>query len=381
MECRQFQLFWMVSTAVALAACGGSSRGPSDGQRRGDGAVNDAFGAFQCSPDAGTEETLDQIAADGGVGLEQYVRAMATARCTYWSRCFGLAPYAANECVEAFVASGNWSYWNCPSKTHCAGTTVYSSAERLVQAVHAGTFQYDSQRAGRCVAALLAEGCAEYELLEAIPACAGVFTCPGGTDAGSSDANAVGADAGTSCAGMLPNNGPALRTCSSAADCAGAGKPQGPYCLAGFCSASPCSFSSEVCNAYAEVGQPCVNNAYGVIDQTVETAFETCAPGLACAGAADGGSGTCVARRNVGSPCTSLADCKAGLVCACGVCQIPPSEGACANGLCKLGVAYCDFDTNLCKPLHRQGDSCHGVIDSCGAGLTCDISGCVPGEP
>ena len=102
-------------------------------------------------------------------------------------------------------------------------------------------------------------------------------------------------------------------------------------------------------------------------------ATETCAPGLACAGALDGGVGACVTPQDVGGACASTAGCEIGLVCACGVCQIPPSAGPCVDGLCKVGVAYCDFSVNVCKPLLQQGDNCQGqAFNACAPGLQCD---------
>lgn len=373
----QARLLCIVGAAVALVSCSGDS---SSG-RRGDAGTDDANGSFRCGVDAGGEPPLSQVALDGGVGIEQYVRAMSIARCSYLSRCFGLAAYVANECVDSFAgALGTWTYWDCPSKTTCGGTIVSDSSTALVQAVRAGTLQYDSQRARQCIAALMAEGCADGELTEAISECVGVFTCAAGADAGAAGADAGAADAGAACAGLLPDWTP-LQTCASAADCAVAVDPGralllGPYCVAGFCSNSPCELTDGAngtagyCTAFAQLGQPCSNNASSVLGSALDKPTETCAPGLACAGAADGGAGTCVTPQDVGSACTSTAACKRGLVCACGVCQIPPSIGPCADGLCKVGVAYCDFDSNACKPLLRQGDRCQ-QLDSCTPGLTC----------
>jgi hypothetical protein len=369
---RQVQFWCVMGAAVVLASCGGGSGAPADGGR------HDASGSFQCGSDAGGEATLSQVAVDHGVGIEQYARAMSIARCNYWSRCFGLAPYVANECVDALVALGTWNYLTCTgnaTESTCRGLNVFYSSTALLQAVSAGTVRYDSQRSGQCVAALLAEGCGDYQLIEDIPACTGVFTCA--TDAGSGGAADGGADAGATCAGLLLNVTP-LRTCSTAADCVGAASPQGPYCVAGFCAASQCELSSRYCTAYAQVGQPCLNNASNVVDYDVETPTETCAPGLACSGAVDGGVGTCVTPQDVGGSCTRTSDCDPGLACACGICQIPPTAGPCADGLCKIGVAYCDFASNVCKPVHPLGDSCPGVFNSCGPGLMCDVSTCQP---
>ncbi len=373
MKGREVQFLCVVVAVVALASCGGASHGDA------------GAGSFQCGSDAGGEATLSQVTTDGGVGIEQYVRAMAIARCDYWSRCSGLASYVANECVDALVAFGTWSYSTCAgngSDAGCQGSEVFYPSTELLQAVDAGTVQYDSRQSGQCVAALLAEGCADDQLIEPIPACSGVFTCA--TDAGSVGAADGGADAGVSCAGLLFRYSGALRffgtpppTCSTAADCAGAVGMEGAesYCAAGFCSISPCAVMSAVCTAYAQVGQPCLGNALSIVhDHDPQTATETCAPGLACSGAVDGGAGTCVTPQEVGGSCARLADCKPGLACGCGICQIPPSAGPCADGLCKVGVAYCDLGSNRCQPVHALGDSCplDAPPNYCGPGLACD---------
>ncbi len=373
---RGVQVLCAAGAVVVLSSCGGRSPG-----------VGGASASFRCGTDGG-DAALSQVALDGGVPIEQYARAMAIVRCNYFSRCFGLAPYAANECVDALVAFGGWSYATCArtgtgSTPTCTGVRLAYPYAQLLQAVDAGTVQYDSQRSAECVAALQVQGCADSQLIETIPACSSVFTCP--ADGGSGAGPDGGAGPGVSCATLVFEYSGALRfagqsppsTCSSAADCADAGSPEGPasYCASGFCSISPCGVFDAVCTARAQVGQPCVANAYSIVHSgDLQTATENCAPGLACSGAGDGGAGSCVTPQDVGGSCARAADCKPGLACGCGICQVPPSAGPCADGLCKLGVAYCDLAANVCKPVHEQGEDCspNEQLNACAPGLVCN---------
>ncbi|MCL2447506.1 MAG: hypothetical protein FWD17_01015 [Polyangiaceae bacterium] len=410
-----------------------------------DGA-SDASGVFRCPSEAGSEPSLSEVAVDGGVPLEDYVHAMAIARCNYFGRCAALAAYVVNECVESLTTSGTWVYWNCPSNADCGGRPLdyNQTTEPLVHGVDAGILQYDAQRAGQCVAALLAQGCAAEEPIENIAACAGVFACATGADAGSggavdgdvadvtdggaadgdpadtpdggaadgdptdaiddgsadgeapdvadggaadgnaSDGGAAGdgavdgggaggsTDAGgaaaAACAALLPPPSAPLPTCASDADC--------EYCVAGFCSSTQCNLadSRAQCSAYAQDGEPCTLNPLSVVAYRYYAEFagvEVCAPGHVCAGLAmDGGAGTCVTPQDVGASCSSQDECKLGLACACGICQIPPSSGPCADGRCMAGIAYCDFGSNTCKPVVQEGESCP-FLPSCGLGLSC----------
>ncbi|MCL2448842.1 MAG: hypothetical protein FWD17_07845 [Polyangiaceae bacterium] len=388
MDVRQVQFLCVAGAAIALASCGGNSNGGRSGDSVHDvgvGAGTDASGVFRCPSDAGSEPSLDEIAVDAGVAIEDYVRALAIARCGHFSRCAGLAPYVVNECVDALVMLGVWTYWNCTPNAACDGSTLKynQNPALLLQGVAAGILQYDAQRAGQCVAALLAEGCADPLLIETIPDCLGVFACAT-ADAGSGGAADGGADndggyAGFTCKGLLPSWVP-VSTCASATDC----NPQGQQCVGGICNASACELTdTEVlpdsglsCTAYAQVGDPCIGNASKFIAEKYppgwqDSATGRCAPGLACTGQVDGGLGTCVTPQDVGASCSSIDECRLGLACACGVCQIPPSSGPCADGRCMTGVAYCDFAHDVCKPVHLEGESCADGDQSCAPGLTC----------
>lgn len=334
--------------AVLMSSCGGGGQCPG-------------ASGLPLEP-APRQAELDR----GGVQLESLTQALAVARCNYLSRCFALADYVANECVDDLTGPGTWSYQICglvSGNLECTARMVtydYPSTA-LRYAVYEGAVQYDPQRAAQCVAALLAEGCNGAQLVEQIPECVGVFTCPAATGSGSAEAPDGGtADGGSACPTNLFVTG-AFTTCATDADCANvAGYPQGPYCVGGICTASRCGLTGyDGCISFAGVGQPCQGNAPSPIvdDNLTTTPTETCAPGLACQfWPADGGIGTCAVPQDVGGKCTQATECKPGLVCGCGdVCQIPPSTGPCVAGLCEIGVAYCDFATNTCRPGPRPG--------------------------
>ncbi|MCL2448203.1 MAG: hypothetical protein FWD17_04590, partial [Polyangiaceae bacterium] len=200
MSFRNVQFLCIVGATVALVSCGSKSGAERrDGIDGGTEGGTDASGVFQCPSDAGVEPPLPQFVVDGGVGIGEYVHAMAIARCNYFSRCAGLAAYVVNECVEALTTYDSWTYWNCPSTSDnnglvvCGGQEYNQNSATLVRAAQAGTIQYDSARAGQCVAALLAEGCGDRFPVEYIADCVGVFTCATGADpasGGAADGNA-----------------------------------------------------------------------------------------------------------------------------------------------------------------------------------------------
>jgi hypothetical protein len=360
-----------VAGAMALVSCD-----------RGAGHHED--GAAQCPASGGlaAEPQPRQVALDGGVPIDQLAYALAVARCSYWSRCLGLATYVANECVDSLAASESWSYQIGVNITKSVRYALPSAD--LLQAVATGVIRYDAQLEGQCLAALMAEGCASTELLEGIPACVGVFTCAAGTDGGGSGLPDGGAsDGGSACSQFISADNKPLHTCSTDEDCAGVTEfPQGPDCVAGICSASRCGIDGSECTSFATAGQPCNANANSILnDDSPAAPGGTCALGLACQGAtADGGLGTCVVPQDVGGTCTLDSNCKPGLVCACGACEIPPNTGPCVNDLCQVGVAYCDRGTNTCRPVRPLGMSCADATNSCGPGLVCyrDTCGSAP---
>jgi hypothetical protein len=63
---------------------------------------------------------------------------------------------------------------------------------------------------------------------------------------------------------------------------------------------------------------------------------------------------------------------------ACGTCEIPPASGPCVNGLCEVGVAYCDLTSKTCQPVRLSGASCADSDISCAPGLFCDSDVCGP---
>lgn len=367
---RAFGAIIGVMYTAALVSCGGGASGAA-----GDAAACPTGGAGEPAPQS--------VAVDGGVPLEELPHALAVARCDYWRRCFGLATYVANECVDVLSnIDASWNYQTCSGTnqgTNCATSTYYYTfpSAALLAAVNTGAARYDSASAGRCIAALLAEGCPDKQLVEQLPACTSVFTCPSGQDAGV-PAAAAGADGGTdggaACSSLLIDTDP-FTTCTSDADCAGlTNYPEGPHCVGGICTASACGIFEDSCVSFAKAGNPCDGDALSILLSDGATSpTGACAPGLACLWTgADGGLGTCIVPQDVGGACVHQIDCKPGLACACGVCEIPPSSGACADGLCEVGVAYCEFSSGLCRPVHHAGDDCSQALNSCAPGLECD---------
>ena len=241
-----------------------------------------------------------------------------------------------------------------------------------MQAVAAGIVRYDAQREAQCIAALLAQGCAGDQLIEAIPDCTGILSCPPPADGGA-------ADGGSTCAQFVPSEVGVWRTCATDGDCAGETSPQGPDCVGGICAPTRCGITIGGCTSFVAAGEPCASSALSLVNNVV-TPTGMCAPGLVCQGVpGDGGLGTCVVPADVGGSCVDNTSCKAGLACACGTCEIPPSTGPCVNGLCQVGVAACANRNNTCQPVRGEGESC--TVDppnGCAPGLLCNGTVCAP---
>jgi hypothetical protein len=312
-----------------------------------------------------------QIALDGPVPLDRFVYALAVARCNYLSRCYALSTYVANNCVDQVTSNKSFAY---PPSGATIGYPHPSDA--LLQASAAGLVSYDAQQASTCIAALLAEGCAGSSLIEQLPACASVFTCASPADGGAGPTDGGSADGGSTCPELVAPYTQPVQTCSTDQDCAGVTKVnQGPDCVAGICAPSRCGLIRIAgCSSFAAAGEPCGSNAFSVLTAGV-TPNAMCAPGLGCQGRTAGdGLGTCVVPVDVGGACTDDANCKPGLACACGTCEIPPATGPCANGLCEVGAAYCDRANDTCRPVRHSGADCADASNSCAPGLICDFA-------
>ena len=314
---------------------------------------------------------------DGGVPLDQFLYALAVARCQYFSRCFTLSTYVANDCVDQLVNNGSFNY---PPRG--ATITYLDPSSALAQAATAGDVHYDPHQEAQCFAAQLAEGCAGSDLVVNLPACARVFTCPAGTDGGGGATDGGAADGGAPCSFY---DSP-VQTCSTDQDCAdGTGASRAPYCVAGICETWRCGYfpvmGIDSCTSLAAAGEPCLTNAFSVLTNPAAP-DAMCAPGLNCQGATrDGGLGVCVVPLDVGGACTDDNSCKLGLACACGICEIPPASGPCLNDLCQVGTAYCDRASNTCHPVRLSGASCAGANNSCAPGLVCDVVFSICGPP
>ena len=60
------------------------------------------------------EPAARQVDVSGGVPFDQFLSALAVARCSYASRCYSLATYVANDCVDTAIASGTFTYQTAP---------------------------------------------------------------------------------------------------------------------------------------------------------------------------------------------------------------------------------------------------------------------------
>jgi len=380
--------FFTVGAGCALSSCGGKNAGfgpdAGDAGRKPalDGGVESAMeGGSACQPpsDMAEPEVPALVTFDGGVPLGQVPFALAVARCNYWNRCSPFAPYVLKECIEALSQTGAW--------THPGGAFIYSfPSAGLFQAVDAGVIRYDPEQESACLQALQAQQCHGVDLWEDIPACASAFTCApdvGGGDAGGSDGGAA-ADGGTPCSELpkswWPMPAKTRKPCVADSDCASPALSGTPYCADGYCASEPCGDIFNGCS-FVGVGEPCDSDPPLFGQSMRATPWGTwptsiCSPGLTCAGLASNGSlGVCETAQDIGGPCVQdavITGCSIGLTCQCGTCQVPPSRGPCASGLCQVGVAYCDRKSNLCLPVKQLGYDCADGVEQCAANLVCD---------
>jgi len=364
----------------------GGVAGHGAGARDGGGMHFDGgVDAAPCLPPVGVltpEPAPRQVALDGGVPIEQLPYALAVARCDYQRRCFGVSTYLSNECVDSVASTGRWGHQICSGSGNawgCSGEYEnFLLPTAIMQAVAAGVVRYYPQQEAHCIAALLAEGCAGDELIEGIPDCTGIFGCPPPADGGATDGGAP--DGGATCTQFVPAEVGVWRTCATDDDCAGETSPQGPDCVGGICAPTRCGITIGRCTSYVAAGEACASSALSLVNNVVPNPAAMCAPGLVCQGVpGDGGLGTCVVPADVGGGCVDNTSCKPGLACACGTCEIPPSTGACVNGMCEVGVAYCENRSNTCQPIRAEGESCTvDPINACAPDLLCNGTVCAP---
>ena len=393
------------AAVMMLASSCSSSGGPITGGSGGLGGAQ-----VQCAGGAGGapgEPSPESIDVSGGVPVEQFRHAMAIARCSYWGRCSNLAPYVVNQCIDALTAGQPWTYQECAGTLGSGGCTTASTrytqpTPELLRGVEYGTVHYDPDAAGRCIGVLQGQACIYPFLVEWLPACAAVFTCPSGSSAaggagGASEApGGAGGGGGEGSVGRagggggawhfrlslsLPPPTPPPHVCATDADCADVTvAPQGPYCVSGLCADSPCGLFDADCVSFAQVGEDCSFDAPGLAHGNNLVLSGTCAPGLACQGAIRAvRDGICVVPHDVGGACASTVGCLRGLACLCGVCELPPTAGPCADGLCRVGPAFCDFSSLTCGSTRTSGASCSDATNACTPGLVCDAqaSSCV----
>jgi hypothetical protein len=415
--------FVRLGRACALAACVGALIGaiPSCGRSvtasshdTSDAAVDasdadwlEAATTCTSATDAGEPELPVVMIVDGGVPFDELALSLATARCEYWSRCSALARYVVSECIETLSRGSTWRFDHCSddaSKFFCSDLTFTFSwpTAELLQAVSSGVVAYDPKRQYGCLQALQAQACHGDFVWEDIPACDGVFTCPGHAadgdaglgdaglgdaglgDAGLGDAGASEVtDAAVACSTLVSTPGAVFRACATDDDCAGAGPPPaGPFCVAGSCFAQPCGDFID-CTHFVALGAPCDSDPplFGAdIPATPlgQIPSKLCSPGLTCAGlGTDGTLGVCAKAQDVGGACAenaAISGCAIGLTCSCGACRLPPRQGSCAAGSCEIGAANCDRASNTCVPLRQIGGDCSAGVQACAPSLTCDTT-------
>ncbi|HEY4015755.1 MAG TPA: hypothetical protein VGM06_20585 [Polyangiaceae bacterium] len=143
------------------------------------------------------------------------------------------------------------------------------------------------------------------------------------------------------------------------------------------------------CATFVGGRQPCDSDPPGFGGSLlVYKPTRACAFGLTCKGlmtnpGADAGTlGVCESPVDIGGPCVqgaAVTGCMTGLVCPCGTCELPPSQGPCVSDSCEAGVAYCDIPSGTCQPVKQVGSACTGVGE-CDTDLMCDsaTSSCQP---
>jgi hypothetical protein len=244
----------------------------------------------------------------------------------------------------------------------CVDSTITVPQGAPFQAVDAGVVKYDPQQESACIEALQAEGCAQWDFpLGLPPVCAAAFTCA--SDAGTDDAgpaDGAAADAGGGCNAAWSGF---LQPCSTNADCTGAVAPAGPYCFDGYCYPTPCGYFDFV------DGSSFVGSGLVIGTGDVPTTL-----------------GVCATPQDIGGPCVQgagVTGCMKGLVCPCGTCRPPPSQGPCVSDSCEVDVSYCDIPSGTCQPVKQLGGACAAIGNQCATDLHCDstTNTCQPGQP
>jgi len=380
----------LLVAGVSVSSCGGTVLPRSDASNASTvdahadaseqdvGSTSDG-GACATLLDVAEPPPIVQVDLDGGVPLQQSALAEAIVYCNYLSRCSAMATYMVNECIMALSQNDSWTYSECDPRPpafadyECTSVqNIHAHRATLLAEVEAGLVTYDPIAEAACLSAQQEEPCSGVSPWFKGAPCATVFSCaadPG--DAGVRDAGAMD---GAGCTNLRTSQ-PALESCTTASDCADASA--GPYCVRGYCYDAPCG-DHFGCLRFVGEGAPCDSNP-PTLGNVTSPGNLRCAPGLTCRGApGDGGVGTCATPQDVAGPClmgTAISGCALGLICQCGKCQIPPSEGTCAVNTCKPGVAYCDPKTNTCVPVQAAGADCTAeMAQACAPNLVCDAT-------
>jgi len=267
----------------------------------------------------------------------------------------------------------------CKWLTRCKGfsdeatcrSLTFLSPARQVAGAKAGRARYDAAQAGKCVAEIESLDCAAASFINVLTGvtCRDVFVgqvAQGGACAVSDDC-AGDATCGNRMAGCDPEEACCLGSCGppqpaialGAACGFGARCVDGAYCkimgTSGVCTApstmagaicdsdsacvAPLRCLASACTLPVPSGGTCdpdVRGACALVYEVCDVATRTCklAPTVGqpcteqCLGQASCVSGLCVARQQVGQPCTTV-DCAGDLDCNEGVCQMPGQPVVC----------------------------------------------------
>ncbi len=391
---------WAAILGLAASSCGGQAAAVTahdGGEADAESGTNGPEAAV-CEPssDAGEPELIGPVDLDGAVPLDQAALATAIARCEYWNRCLPLAAYELDQCIVSLTRSGAWRYTECMPvvnpdavgiQCESLGVTIPLGPDYpgpgLVDAVEAGIVTYDPIEEAACLRARQAQPCDQPGPIDLIRSCVAAFSCP--VDAGSNDAGT--SDGGRAACASFTSQAPALTACTTDLDCAevlDAAIPAGPYCVGGYCAYDRCDAilrgPDGGCLAPVENGQLCDSDpprlgAFTLANPSGKPSIRMCRAGLTCRGIpADGGLGRCAPAQEIGGPCVggaAVTGCALGLVCECGVCRMPPTQGACVDDVCKAGVAFCDSSAR-CQPARGVGGDCTMGQQACATGLSCD---------
>jgi len=281
----------------------------------------------------------------------------------------GVACASSTECGSGFCADGLCCNTACTGQCEACDLVASPGVCSPVSGPTRGARPLCSDGGGDVCKAMACDGsdrtACHYRAAGVTPC--GKNECVAGVETHASTCDGTGkcADVPKSCGDFACGTTACKTSCTSAADCVGAGR----YCRAGVCT--PLETLGKVCAdaSACQAGLFCVD---GVCCGTA-----TCATGATCS--APGHEGTCVAK--AGSKCTL------GLECASGTC----ADGRCCDRACDGQCEACDIAglEGKCTPVKGAPSggrpACAGGADACSTKLcdgvtTATCAGFVGGE-